>query len=103
MSRFKKNKTREVPAISTASLPDIVFILLFFFMIVTEPPEKQTQLEVEEPDFKFKIDMDKTDRQNAYRVYIGYKEGGQTVYTEFPAAEKIKLVMTIGALLTLML
>ena len=46
MSRFKKNKTREVLAISTASLPDIVFILLSF-MIVTEPPEKQTQLEVE--------------------------------------------------------
>ena len=88
MSRFKKNKTREVPAISTASLPDIVFILLFFFMIVTEPPEKQTQLEVEEPDFEFKIDMDKTDRQNAYRVYIGYKEGSQSIYTEFPAAKK---------------
>ncbi|UPQ80830.1 biopolymer transporter ExbD [Flavobacterium azooxidireducens] len=35
MSKFKKKKGGEVPAISTASLPDIVFMLLFFFMVAT--------------------------------------------------------------------
>lgn len=35
MSKFKKKKTGELPAISTASLPDIVFMLLFFFMVAT--------------------------------------------------------------------
>lgn len=30
-----KTRTKVLPAISTASLPDIVFILLFFFMTVT--------------------------------------------------------------------
>ncbi len=35
MSKFKKNKSNELPAISTASLPDIVFMLLFFFMVAT--------------------------------------------------------------------
>ncbi|MBX2826960.1 MAG: biopolymer transporter ExbD [Flavobacteriaceae bacterium] len=35
MSKFKKKKGGEIPAISTASLPDIVFMLLFFFMVVT--------------------------------------------------------------------
>ena len=35
MSKFKKKKSGELPAISTASLPDIVFMLLFFFMVVT--------------------------------------------------------------------
>jgi biopolymer transport protein ExbD len=35
MSRFKKKKQDGVPAISTASLPDIVFMLLFFFMVST--------------------------------------------------------------------
>ena len=34
MSKFKKNK-KGLPAISTASLPDIVFMLLFFFMVAT--------------------------------------------------------------------
>ena len=35
MSKFKKKKSEGQPAISTASLPDIVFMLLFFFMVVT--------------------------------------------------------------------
>ena len=35
MSKFKKKKGGEFPAISTASLPDIVFMLLFFFMVAT--------------------------------------------------------------------
>ena len=35
MSKFKKKKDGGLPAISTASLPDIVFMLLFFFMVVT--------------------------------------------------------------------
>ncbi len=35
MSKFAKKKSGDLPAISTASLPDIVFMLLFFFMVVT--------------------------------------------------------------------
>lgn len=35
MSKFTKKKSSEVPAVNTASLPDIVFMLLFFFMVVT--------------------------------------------------------------------
>lgn len=34
MAKFKTSKSsKEVPAINTASLPDIIFILLFFFMV----------------------------------------------------------------------
>ena len=35
MSRFKRKGKGGTPAISTASLPDIVFMLLFFFMVTT--------------------------------------------------------------------
>lgn len=35
MAKFTKNKGGSLPAINTASLPDIVFMLLFFFMVVT--------------------------------------------------------------------
>ena len=35
MSKFRKNGKKEMQAISTASLPDIVFMLLFFFMVTT--------------------------------------------------------------------
>lgn len=45
MARFNKKKSGETPAISTASLPDIVFILLFFFMVSTTM--RETSLKVE--------------------------------------------------------
>ena len=35
MSKFTKKKSNELPPVSTASLPDIVFMLLFFFMVTT--------------------------------------------------------------------
>ncbi len=35
MSKFKKRISGGTPELSTASLPDIVFMLLFFFMVVT--------------------------------------------------------------------
>jgi biopolymer transport protein ExbD len=35
MGKFVKKGKKEVPAISTSSMPDIVFMLIFFFMITT--------------------------------------------------------------------
>jgi biopolymer transport protein ExbD len=35
MGKFRKNKEKGVPEVSTASLPDIIFMLLFFFMVST--------------------------------------------------------------------
>ena len=35
MSKFRKKGKKTMQAISTASLPDIVFMLLFFFMVTT--------------------------------------------------------------------
>lgn len=35
MSKFKDNSNKELPQPSTAALPDIIFMLLFFFMIAT--------------------------------------------------------------------
>ena len=35
MSKFKKSTSKEIGAINTASLPDIVFMLIFFFMVST--------------------------------------------------------------------
>jgi biopolymer transport protein ExbD len=44
-----KNKPRELPAISTASLPDIIFILLFFFMVVTVMRTNTIMLKIKNP------------------------------------------------------
>lgn len=53
MSKFKKDTGKDTPGISTASLPDIVFMLLFFFMVTTVMREttimvKQTMPEATE-------------------------------------------------------
>lgn len=48
MSKFKK-KERVTPAVSTASLPDIVFMLLFFFMVTTVLREQDLLVEQKIP------------------------------------------------------
>ena len=35
MGKFTKKRGKANPEVSTASLPDIIFMLLFFFMVVT--------------------------------------------------------------------
>ncbi len=35
MGKFRKDEKKTVPGLSTASLPDIIFMLLFFFMVST--------------------------------------------------------------------
>ena len=49
MSKFKKKK-RETGAISTASLPDIVFMLLFFFMVATVLRTEEEMVRVIRPE-----------------------------------------------------
>jgi len=50
MSKFRKKSGKETPAISTASLPDIIFILLFFFMVVTVMKNSDLKVDVVVPD-----------------------------------------------------
>ena len=45
MSKFRKKKSGDLPAISTASLPDIVFMLLFFFMTATTMKDSDLKIE----------------------------------------------------------
>lgn len=48
MSKFKK-KPKTEPTVSTASLPDIVFMLLFFFMVTTVLREQDLLVEQKIP------------------------------------------------------
>jgi len=49
MSKFTNKPKGELPAISTASLPDIVFMLLFFFMVTTVIQDEKLMIEIEKP------------------------------------------------------
>jgi len=49
MSKFQKKRGKSSPAISTASLPDIIFMLLFFFMVVTVLRDAELKVNVNTP------------------------------------------------------
>lgn len=50
MAMFAKKRGKASPAISTASLPDIIFMLLFFFMVVTKLRDSELKLQVNTPE-----------------------------------------------------
>lgn len=68
MAKFTKKKTSELPAISTASLPDVVFMLLFFFMVVTVLRDDNLLVENELP----KADqVEKLRKDRSVFIYAG--------------------------------
>jgi biopolymer transport protein ExbD len=50
MSKFKTGKKKGLQKINTSSLPDIVFMLLFFFMVATTMRETEVQVRVKVPE-----------------------------------------------------
>ncbi len=50
MAKFRRKKANSQQKINTASLPDIVFMLLFFFMVVTTMRETEVQVKVRVPE-----------------------------------------------------
>lgn len=49
MAKFKQKGSKGTPGISTASLPDIIFMLLFFFMVTTTMREATLLVKVTPP------------------------------------------------------
>jgi len=49
MSKFVNTKKNSTPGISTASLPDIVFMLLFFFMVTTKMRDQELLVKLSTP------------------------------------------------------
>lgn len=69
MARFKKGKAGGTPGISTASLPDIVFMLLFFFMVTTVMRETTLKVSVTTPKA---TEITKLERKSLVSyIYIG--------------------------------
>ena len=49
MSRFRPGKKKVLPPINTASLPDCIFLLLFFFMVTSDLRQTNIKLSVQTP------------------------------------------------------
>ncbi|MFS4416392.1 ExbD/TolR family protein [Maribacter sp. 2307ULW6-5] len=69
MSKFAKKKEGDVPAVNTASLPDIVFMLLFFFMTVTVMKDSSLKVENVLPNASEIKKLEKKDR--VIYIYVG--------------------------------
>ena len=69
MSKFAKKKDGDLPAVSTASLPDIVFMLLFFFMTVTTMKDSSLFVENVLPNADQTKKLEKKDR--VIYIYAG--------------------------------
>ncbi|WP_299768675.1 biopolymer transporter ExbD [uncultured Dokdonia sp.] len=68
MSKFKKKKGGELPPVNTASLPDIVFMLLFFFMVATVLRKNDLKVLNQLPPAD---QIEKLDKSRTVFIYIG--------------------------------
>ena len=69
MAKFAKKKDGDLPAVSTASLPDIVFMLLFFFMTVTTMKDSALMVQNTLPVASEVKKLEKKDR--VLYIYVG--------------------------------
>ena len=69
MSKFSDKGKAEMPELNTSSLPDLIFSILFFFMIVTSMREQEVKVQVELPSG---TELTKLERKSAItNIYIG--------------------------------
>jgi biopolymer transport protein ExbD len=87
MSKFKKKKTGDLPAISTASLPDIVFMLLFFFMVATVMRENTLLIKNTLP---FADQLEKLDKKDLV-MYIYAGQPSERFQGQYGTESRIQL------------
>jgi len=86
MSKFKNKKDNDLPAVNTASLPDIVFMLLFFFMVVTVMREDSLKIQNRLP---LADQVEKLDKKNPISyIYAGKPAKG---YEKFGEEARLQL------------
>ena len=69
MGKFNKTGKREMPALNTSSLPDLIFTLLFFFMIVTTMREVTLKVQFTLPEG---TELEKLEKKSLVTfIYVG--------------------------------
>jgi len=69
MAKFKKKGNSDTPGISTASLPDIVFMILMFFMVSTSMRQTDILVKVTLPEATEAAKLERKDLSSY--IYIG--------------------------------
>lgn len=69
MAKFKKKNGSGMTPISTASLPDIIFMLLFFFMVSTSMKEVTFKVQLRSPEA---TEVEKLEKKSLVTyIYVG--------------------------------
>ena len=69
MAKFKKDGGRGLPAINTSALPDIVFMLLFFFMVATKMRDREMKVRTQLPQATEVEKLEKKSR--LHYIFVG--------------------------------
>ena len=95
MSKFRKDDGKELPPISTASLPDIVFMLLFFFMVSTTMREVTVNVKQTLPEA---TELSKLEKKSLVSyIYIGEpKPAFQKTFGKAPRIQLNDQFATVG-------
>lgn len=93
MGMFMRNKhNKQIPTLNTASLPDLIFTMLFFFMLVTNMRESSPQNPLNLPRGEH-LESSKDDSSTHY-IYVGITAEGENYVqlddqlTSLPELEK---------------
>jgi len=70
MSKFKKDGKKDIPGVNTSALPDIIFMLLFFFMVATTMKEVEMQVDITKPVADQALPIENKDMVDF--IYIGF-------------------------------
>ena len=81
MSRFRQKQNREIPGLNLAAMPDLIFTVLFFFMIVTHMRQVKPMVRYEVPQG---TELEKTRKAGMVYLFIGkpVDETGQLLGNE---------------------
>jgi biopolymer transport protein ExbD len=87
MAKFRKKKGGGQPALSTASLPDIVFMLLFFFMVSTSMKEVSLKIQLKQPEA---TELSKLEKKSLVTyIYVGVPQ--KQYQTTFGSEPRLQL------------
>ncbi len=87
MAKFTKKMGGELPAVNTASLPDIVFMLLFFFMVATVMRQNTLMIQNKLP---FANQVEKLDKKDLV-MYIYAGKPSQRYQQKYGSEARIQL------------
>ena len=76
MQSMYRRRRHNVPSLNMASMPDLIFTVLFFFMIVTHMRSDEVKVRLQVPQGK---DVQKlTNKQSVVNIYIGRQVDRET-------------------------